>query len=70
LLITQFGYSQNLFTKGVAKIAKMMAPPAEQVSDLQLVFPTVGIGSNLHDEKLGIVSQAFYKGWKTGGDMT
>lgn len=69
VLITQVSYGQNLFTKAMTKLAKVMAPPAPLATTLDDIIPSVGIGSNLHSTELGTISQSFYKGWKTGGDM-
>lgn len=62
-------YSQGLMGKALAKLAKAMAPPAATVSDLNQVSPIAGISGNLHPVELGTVSQAFFPGWTSGGDM-
>jgi hypothetical protein len=71
LLIAQAGYSQNLFTKGISKLAKVMGTAnAVTSADLSEVTPTVGISSNLHPSELGTISQSFFNGWVSGGNLT
>ncbi|NOT76010.1 MAG: hypothetical protein HOP08_13880 [Cyclobacteriaceae bacterium] len=70
LMIGQLSYGQNMFTKGIAKLAKKMGGLSTMsTSTLGDVVPTVGMGSNLHPVKLGTMSQAFFSDWKTGGDL-
>lgn len=70
-LLAQICFGQNLFTKAISKIAKGVGKSAniETTSNLAEVIPTVSIGSNLHSDKLGTISQTFFNGWVTGGDM-
>ncbi|MDB5105433.1 MAG: hypothetical protein JWP91_3122 [Fibrobacteres bacterium] len=68
-LIIQAGHAQNFFTKGLTKLAKVVGNlQTEKVNSLDDIVATVAIGSNLHTDKLGAISQTFFNGWKTGGD--
>jgi hypothetical protein len=62
-------FSQKLLTKLIAKTAGSTTPSAPVVSKLSEVTPTIGYSSNLHPVELGTVSQSFFEGWKTGGDL-
>jgi hypothetical protein len=71
ILAAQCSYGQNLFTKGISKLAKVMGTAnAVTSADLNEITPTVGISSNLHPTELGTISQTFYTGWTTGGNLT
>jgi hypothetical protein len=69
VIVAQISYSQNLFTKGIAKLGQLMAPPPVMVNFLDSVYPTAGVASNIHPTEVGSVDQAFYKGWRTGADL-
>jgi hypothetical protein len=71
LMIVGFSVNgQNLFTKAISKLAKGAAKAnAETSANLDEIVPTVVIGSNLHSDKLGTISQSFFNGWISGGDM-
>lgn len=70
LIISQAGYSQNMFSKAIAKVAKMVGTGNDQVTTtLTDVTPLGGIGSNLNPAELGTFDMTFFKGWKTGGDI-
>lgn len=66
----QASYGQNFFTKGITKLAKAVGGlQTEKVSTLEDAVITVSVGSNLHTDKLGTISQTFFNGWKSGGDL-
>ncbi len=71
LVSTQTGYSQSkLLNKLIAKVAKKAgAANTVSISSLTDVSPTVGIESNIYPVELGTISQSFFEGWKTGGDI-
>ena len=69
LLVTQISYGQGMFSKIIAKTAKMVSSfTTSSTSTLEGLTPTVGIGSNLHPAKLGSMDQTFFSNWKDGGD--
>jgi hypothetical protein len=69
-LAAQTCFAQNFFTKGITKLAKAVGNmTTDKVTSLDDVVVTVGIGSNLHTDKLGTISQTFFNGWKAGGDQ-
>lgn len=68
-LAAQVSYGQGFFTKGLTKLAKAVGNlTTAKVANLDGVVATVNIGSNLHTDKLGTISQSFFNGWKSGGD--
>lgn len=70
LLSTQISYSQGIFSKAMAKVAKMVGTGNDQVTTtLNDVTPIGGIGSNLHASELGTMDQSLFGGWQTGGDI-
>ncbi|MES2691759.1 MAG: hypothetical protein V4658_15240 [Bacteroidota bacterium] len=69
VLVSPCVYSQGLMGKALAKLAKAMAPPPATVSNLDQVVPMAGLSGNLHPVELGTISQSFFNGWTTGGDM-
>ncbi|MEO8761623.1 MAG: hypothetical protein ABI388_09365 [Bacteroidia bacterium] len=70
LVITQFSYGQNIFTKSIAKLAKMTGKGNDVLSaNLEEVSPVlVIVSSNLTPKELGTISQTFFNGWISGGD--
>ena len=64
LLVTQLGCASLLAT-----MTKYLVPPAETTSSLGDIVLTAGIESNLAPTELGTISQSFFPGWSTGGDM-
>jgi hypothetical protein len=66
----QTSHGQNFFTKGISKLAKVVGGmQTEKVASLEDAVITVNIGSNLHTDKLGTISQTFFNGWKSGGEL-
>jgi hypothetical protein len=69
-IAAQTAHGQNFFTKGLTKLAKVVGNiNTAKVSSLDDITATIGIGSNSPPEKLGTISQSFFNGWKTGGDV-
>jgi len=70
ILLTNFSsYSQKLLNKLIAKTAGATAPETPVVKKLSDVTPTIGYSSNLYPVEVGTVSQSFFEGWKTGGEL-
>jgi hypothetical protein len=68
-LISSNAHAQGFFTKGLSKLAKAVGNlTTDKVATLDDIAVTVNVGSNLHTDKLGTISQSFFNGWKTGGD--
>jgi hypothetical protein len=53
----------------LSRMAKMMAPPAQATTSLTDIIVTGNLESNLAPVELGTISQSFFPGWQTGGDM-
>jgi len=68
-LIAHISYGQNLFTKAITKIAKMMPTGTESTNTLTDMSVIGGIQSNLPTAELGTISQSLFTGWRTGGDQ-
>ncbi|MDZ4714068.1 MAG: hypothetical protein SH819_01245 [Cytophagales bacterium] len=70
LVFTHDAYSQGLLGKMAAKMAKKVGGVnTVSVAALDDVVPTISIEGNLYPAELGTISQSFYEGWKTGGDI-
>ena len=62
-------HGESFFSKGIMKLAKVMGKMvASKTSTLDGVVLTVGIGSNLHSDKVEEAAQSFLGNWKSGGD--